>query len=106
MIIIDGVPCIVIDSHNYLLIAVCLFFYNPGDIGWEKSNIGLDHLNVSNKVKWFEGEYDFRFIVIRCDWMKPDSFVVDVNYTDLLALDDGTDRLYRNVGRELPPYAA
>jgi hypothetical protein len=38
--------------------------------------------------------------------MQPDSFVVDVNYTDFLALEDWTDRLYRNVGRELPPYAA
>jgi hypothetical protein len=38
--------------------------------------------------------------------MHPDFFVVDVNYTDFLALEDWTDRLYRNVGRELPPYAA
>jgi len=83
-----------------------LFFCNGGDIGWGKSNNGLGNLNVSDKIKLFESEYDFHFIVVKCDWMQPDSFVVNVNYTDFLALEDGTDKLYRNVGRELPPYAA
>jgi len=34
--------------------------------------------------------------------MQPDSFAVDVNYTDFLAVENWTDRLSRNVGRELP----
>jgi hypothetical protein len=83
-----------------------LFFCKGGDIGWGKSNIGLGNLNVSNKIKLFEREYEFHFIVIRCDWMQPDCFVVDVNYNDFLVHEDGTGKLYLNVSKELPPYAA
>jgi len=38
--------------------------------------------------------------------MQPDSFAVDVNYTDFLAVENGTDRLFRNAGTELPLHAA
>jgi hypothetical protein len=71
-----------------------------------EGNQVLDHLNVSNTIKLFGSDYDLQFIVIKCDWVQPDSFVVGVNYTEFLALEDGTDRLSWNVGGELQPYDA
>jgi hypothetical protein len=38
--------------------------------------------------------------------MQPNSSVVGVNYTDFLAVEDGNDRVSRNVGRELPLHDA
>lgn len=86
MINIGCVLYVVTGGDYYLLIAVCLFFNNAGNIGWGESKCWFRKFK-NIKQNQVEYKYNFSFIVSKCDSRQSNSFVVDVKYTERVGSD-------------------